>query len=107
MRKLAADFRESTGLPVAAVDREGRETWSLGACPLCEHTTGSRVRAAACRGHRRRAIAEAYRWGEPAISFCPLGLVTLAVPLARDRQLTGGLVSGCCTSAPRQFPRQS
>lgn len=96
LRQLAADFRATTGFPVAAVDREGRETWSLGACPLCARIPRSRIRAAACRSHRKRSVEEAYRWGEPCISFCPLGLVTFAAPLARDRHITGGLVSGFC-----------
>jgi two-component system response regulator YesN len=96
LRQLAADFRATTGFPLAAVDREGRESWSLGACPLRARTPRSRALAAACRTHRRRAIEEAYRWGEPCISLCPLGLVTFAVPLARERHLVGGLASGFC-----------
>jgi two-component system response regulator YesN len=96
LRQLAADFRAATGLPVVAVDREGREAWRLGACPLCARTARSRRRAAACRAHRQRAIEEAYRWGEPSIAFCPLGLVTFAAPLARERRLSGGIVSGFC-----------
>ena len=96
LRQLAAEFRAATGLAVAAVDRAGREAWTLGACPLCARTAHSRNRRAACRAHRQRAIEEAYRWGEPAIAFCPLGLVTFAAPFTRERRLTGGIVSGFC-----------
>ena len=96
LRALAADFRATTSFPLAAVDQDGREIWSLGACPLRSRAPRSRILAATCAAHRKRAVEEAYRWGEPSISFCPLGLVTFASPLARGRRLAGGLVGGFC-----------
>ena len=94
IRRLAADYRASTGLPLLLVDGEGRETWRLGACTLCGRFAGPRRRETLCRGHCRRSIEESFRWGEPFISLCPFGLVTFAVPLSGDRRLNGGLVSG-------------
>jgi two-component system, response regulator YesN len=94
IRRLAADYRASTGLPLLLVDAEGRESWRLGACTLCARFVGPRRRESLCRGHCRRSIEESFRWGEPFISICPFGLVTFAVPLSRDGRLSGGLMSG-------------
>jgi len=96
LRRLGTEFRAATGLPVAFTDRDGRETGTVGTCGLCARMARSRKREEACREHRRTAVAEAYRWGEPFISLCPFGLVTFAVPLSRNRELSGGLVSGFC-----------
>jgi two-component system, response regulator YesN len=94
VRRLGAEFRAATGLPLLLVDGEGRELWSLGGCRLCERLAGSRTRAALCRDYHRTAVAESFRWGEPYISVCPLGLVTFAVPLSVGRRPAGGLLSG-------------
>ncbi|HEY9593305.1 MAG TPA: PocR ligand-binding domain-containing protein, partial [Spirochaetia bacterium] len=94
IRRLAADYRASTGLPLLLVDVDGRASWRLGDCTLCGRFAGPRRREALCRGHCRRSIEESFRWGEPFISLCPFGLVTFAVPLSRDRGLCGGLLSG-------------
>jgi two-component system response regulator YesN len=91
---MAADFRAATGLPLVFVNEEGREKWQLGGCTLCIRFASAAKRESLCRAHRRKAIEESFRWGEPFISFCPFGLVTFAVPLSRDRRLSGGLVSG-------------
>ena len=96
LRRLGAEYRAATGLPLILTDHEGRETWSLGGCSLCARMARSRKREAICRGHHRTAVEEAYRWGEPYISICPFGLVTIAVPLSQDRRLSGGMVSGFC-----------
>ena len=94
VRQLGAEFRTSTGLPLVLVGRDGGELWSLGSCPLCTRIPGSRTMASVCRAHRRTAVEESFRWGEPSISVCPFGLVTFAVPLSRDRKLMAGLLSG-------------
>jgi two-component system response regulator YesN len=91
---MAADYRTSTGLPLLLVDAEGREQWRLGDCTLCARFAPAAKREALCRAHRRKAIEESFRWGEPFISICPFGLVTFAVPLSRERRLFGGLLSG-------------
>ena len=96
LQRLAGEYRASTGLPLVLCDQEGHVTWSLGGCLLCARMPGSRKRELICRNHRRVAVQEAHRWGEPSISICPLGIVTLAVPLSRDRRLVGGMVSGFC-----------
>jgi AraC-like DNA-binding protein/ligand-binding sensor protein len=96
LQGLAAEYHAATGLPLVVTDREGRQSWSLGECALCARMAGSRKRELLCRGHHRLVVEEAYRWGEPYISICPLGLVTIAVPLARERRLSGGMVSGFC-----------
>jgi len=94
--RLGAEYRATAGLPLMLVDADGREVWRLGNCPLCARLGGSRRRQALCREHRRRAVEESFRWGEPYISICPFGLVTFAVPLSRKQKLAAGLVSGFC-----------
>ncbi len=91
---MAADYRASTGLPLILVDEEGREQWRLGGCTLCARFAPAEKRESLCRAHRRKAVEESFRWGEPFISVCPFGLVTFAVPLSKDRRLSGGLLSG-------------
>jgi two-component system response regulator YesN len=94
--RLAGEYRAATGLALAVVDGEGRTVWSRGDCSPRACTARSRRREEACRSHHARAVREAYRWGEPSISLCPLGLLTIAVPLSVGRTLTGGIVSGFC-----------
>ena len=94
VRKLGADFRTSTGLPLLLVDRTGRDLWSLGGCPLRAKLAGSKKMAAVCRAYYRTVIEESFRWGEPYISVCPFGLVTFAVPISQDKRLRAGLISG-------------
>ncbi len=96
MRRLAAEYHAFAGLPLVQCDQEGRELWSLGGCGLCDRAPRSRKRTLLCRGHRRMAVEEARRWGEPYLSTCPFGLITIAVPLSNGRTLSGGLVSGFC-----------
>jgi two-component system, response regulator YesN len=94
MRALSRDFTRATGMPLMLVDPEGREAWSMGACPLAAMLSGSARRTALCRGHRRTAVQESLRWGEAYISVCPFGLITFAVPVFSAGHLAGGLVSG-------------
>ena len=94
VRRLASEYRASTGLSLILARRDGREIWKLGSCALCSRLAGSAKREAICREHHRRAIEESFRWGEPYISACPFGLVTFAIPLSRSRRLAAGLVSG-------------
>jgi two-component system response regulator YesN len=94
VKRLGAEYRAASGLPLVLTDRSGRERWRLGACRLCQLLARSPRLATSCREHRRRAIEESFRWGEPYISLCPFGLVTFAVPLSRDRRLSAGLISG-------------
>ncbi|MGA2977231.1 MAG: helix-turn-helix domain-containing protein [Spirochaetia bacterium] len=93
-QRLGAEYRAATGLPLLLVDAEGRELWKLGGCSLCARLAASAKRERLCRGHRRTAVEESFRWGEPYISVCPFGLVTFAVPLSRERHLLAGLLSG-------------
>jgi two-component system response regulator YesN len=92
--RLGTEYRATVGLPLVLVDAEGREVWRLGTCTLCARLSRSPRREALCRGHRRRAVEESFRWGEPYISFCPFGLVTFAIPLSRRQKLSAGLLSG-------------
>jgi two-component system response regulator YesN len=92
--RLGTEYRATAGLPLVLVDSEGREIWRLGNCPVCARLSGSARRDTLCRDYRRRAVEESFRWGEPYISTCPLGVVTFAVPLSRRRKLSAGLLSG-------------
>ena len=92
--RLAAEYRSTVGLPLVLVDADGREMWRLGNCSVCARLSRSGRRESLCQGHRRTAVQESFRWGEPYISICPFGLVTFAVPLSRERRLSAGLISG-------------
>ncbi|HVP20194.1 MAG TPA: helix-turn-helix domain-containing protein [Spirochaetia bacterium] len=94
LKKLGAEYRAATALPLLLVDPLGRRIWSLGACPLCARLGSSRRLKKICCDYERLAVEESLRWGEPYISACPLGLVTFAVPLSREKRLIAGLVSG-------------
>jgi two-component system, response regulator YesN len=94
LKKLGAEYRAATGLPLLLVDAQGRRLWGLGSCPLCARLGESRKHQRICSDYERRAVEESLRWGEPYISVCPLGLVTFAVPLSREKKLVAGLVSG-------------
>jgi two-component system response regulator YesN len=94
--RLGTEYRATEGLPLVLVDADGREVWRLGICSVCTRLSGSPRREALCREHRKKAVEESFRWGEPYISVCPFGLVTFAVPLSRNRKLSGGLLSGFC-----------
>ncbi len=92
--RLGRDYRRATGLPLRLVDPEGRELWSLGRCGHCACFTGHSRREALCGEHARVAVQESFRWGEPFMSFCPLGLLTFAVPVFPDGRIAAGLLSG-------------
>ena len=93
--RLAAEYKAATGLPLLLVDAEGREIWrSSAGCAVCARLATSPKKNALCRDYRRTAIEESFRWGEPFISICPLGLVTFAVPFSQEKRLSGGLLSG-------------
>jgi two-component system, response regulator YesN len=96
--RLGAEYHAAAGLPLMLADADGRQAWqgSHGGCALAARRGKSVRLRELCRAHRRRSIEESFRWGEPCISICPLGLVTVAVSLSRDRRLEAGLVSGFC-----------
>jgi two-component system response regulator YesN len=96
LKRLGAEYRASTRLPLLLVDARGRKLWSLGGCPLCARLSHSPRQEKLCRDHERRAVEESLRWGEPSISVCPFGLVTFAVPISREKKLVAGMVSGFC-----------
>jgi two-component system, response regulator YesN len=94
--RLAGEFHAATGLPLILTDTDGRRLWGRGGCALAARLSPSTRREKLCGAHRRKAVEESFRWGEPCISVCPLGLVTVAVPLSHGRRLCGGLISGFC-----------
>ena len=95
--KAVADaYKARTGLSVTLVDTQGKVLRKRGDCDYCRRITAgpSKPLAEDCRATLARAVAEAFRWGDGYITTCPVGLILLAVPLVRDRQLAAGLVSG-------------
>lgn len=96
LKRLGAEYHASTGLPLLLVDPQGRRIWGMNSCPVCSRLSASPRQEKICADHRRRAVEESLRWGEPYISVCPFGLVTFAVPLSREKKLVAGLVSGFC-----------
>ena len=83
--QLAAEHRRLTGFPLAAVDAEGGYLAGAGLVPTC-------ARSETCHPARHFAVAEALRWGEPAVSCCACGRALWAVPVMRNQRLCGGLV---------------
>jgi len=94
LKRLGAEYRNSTGLPLLLVDEGGRKVWSLGGCPLCGRLSASPKQERICSDYQRTSVEESFRWGEPNISVCPFGLVTFAVPISREKKLAAGLISG-------------
>ena len=94
LKRLGAEYRRTTGLPLLLVDSEGRKVWSLGGCPVCARLAASPKQGKICGAYQRKAVEESFRWGEPYISVCPFGLITFAVPISREKRLAGGLISG-------------
>lgn len=40
LKRLGAEYRRTTGLPLLLVDSEGRKVWSLGGCPVVRPVCG-------------------------------------------------------------------
>lgn len=92
--ELAQAYRRRWKVRLCAVDgegvviyRDGDEAWMRGG-----HSH-----------HRRLAVEEALRWGEPAVEPGPGESVLWAVPIMLNTQLLGGLVAGISEKA--LFPR--
>lgn len=94
LKRLGAEYRAATRLPLVLVDPQGRKLWAMGSCPLFARLCSSRRLKKICADYQCLAVEESLRWGEPYISVCPLGLVTFAVPLSREKKLVAGFVSG-------------
>ncbi|HOF86494.1 MAG TPA: helix-turn-helix domain-containing protein [Armatimonadota bacterium] len=84
---LAAAYRQTWRLSVALADVEGALV--AGALPCTAHCAARPD----CAATRRRACAEAVRWGEPSILLCPAHHVLWAVPVMENARVLGGLVS--------------
>lgn len=78
--RICREYRQRTGFPALAVDREGGSLWPK--------TKSNPEREA----FRAEAIREALRWGEACVMMDSAGLVTWAVPTMLNSQVTGGLV---------------
>ena len=96
-RKMAARYRARWDLPLYAVAQDG--------VLLAGHPPCRRAGDAACCEARRLAVSESLRWGEPAVEFCPRHRIIWAVPVMRNQELCGGLVSEADES--RVFPPDS
>ena len=93
-RRMAARYRERWGLPLYAVAPAGA---LLAGRPPCNKNDCD-----SCRAARSLAVSESLRWGEPAVEFCPRRRILWAVPVMRNQELLGGLVSEAEES--RVFP---
>lgn len=84
---LARAYAAAWNLPCALVDTRGAVVAGEEACPAgCEQSGG-------CAALRRRAVEESVRWGEPSVQLCPHGAVLWAVPVMKNAQVLGGVVS--------------
>jgi AraC-like DNA-binding protein len=93
-RRMAARYRARWRLPLYAVAPDGT---LLAGRPPCRQGGCD-----TCRAARGLAVSEALRWGEPAVEFCPRRRILWAVPVMRNQELLGGLVSEAEES--RVFP---
>ncbi len=93
---LAEAHRRATGFALCAVDADGRVL--RGECGAHPASAG-----VACRPFFAQAVAEALRWGEPAVSCCACGRAVWAVPVMRNQRVAGGLlVAGVALRRPRR-----
>jgi AraC-like DNA-binding protein len=86
MEDAAREYRKATGCALLHVDPDGALVLGRSPCPGC-------ARSADCRAVRKRAVAEALRWGEPSVHACPDERLIWGVPLMRNEEVTGGLVA--------------
>lgn len=82
--QLAQAYAAGTGLALSACDAEGELLFGEPLCPGC---------TAACPAARKFAVHEALRWGDPAVGFCPGDNLLWALPVMRNQELIGGLVT--------------
>lgn len=93
-RAAAARFAKTSGWPTELVSLAPKARHPP--CPLCRHL-GPRLTARFrkdCADRRRQAVLESFRWGEPFLTTCPLGLLLIAVPAIQNGQPLCGLVTG-------------
>ena len=83
-RVLARDYERLWGLPCVLAGSDGRILAGECRCTGC-------LTADDCAVVRQQAIAEALRWGEPAVSLCPHGDMLWAVPVMWNARVLGGL----------------
>jgi AraC-like DNA-binding protein len=88
---LAKAYRKQWRLRLLAADVEGTIVYGQAACE-CGASPG-------CALMRANAIAEALRWGEATVMYCPRKRLIWAVPLVYNARLLGGLVA---SAAERQ-----
>ena len=93
-RRMAIRYRARWGLPLYAVAPDGMLLVGRPSCTKSDCDT--------CRAARSLAVSESLRWGEPAVEFCPRRRILWAVPVMRNQELCGGLVSEAEES--RVFP---
>jgi len=95
-KTIAAAFQSKTGLPLLAVNLEGKIIHQMGKCGFCQKIVPGQKKKLIknCQAALAKAIEESFRWGEGYITTCPVGLILFAVPLIAEKRLKGGLVSG-------------
>lgn len=94
---MNAEYRRQWRISLCACDRSGKVVMGKTGCN-CEDSS-------ACNLARQNAIAEAVRWGDPTITFCPQKRLIWAVPLMYNSQVLGGLLAQ--TTEQRVFPDKS
>ena len=97
LESIAEAYRRRWGIEVCAADVEGR---LLSGCAACRGGDDD-----ACRRARRDAVAEAARWGEPTVVFCPRKHLIWAAPIMHNARVLGGVIAHA--SERRIFPAAS
>jgi AraC-like DNA-binding protein len=83
---LIRQYRKQCGFYLFLTDLTGRICAGQPGCTGCRQQKD-------CLALRRRIIAEAQRWGAPAIDLCPHGWLVWGVPAMTNQQVTGGLMA--------------
>ncbi len=99
-KKIESVFKSNFGMKLETTNIEGKRIRSMcsnGCLPaFCENVRESATGAKRCHQDRLRSLDISIETGQPYISLCHAGIVTVAVPIMdRDNPL-GGLFFGKC-----------
>ena len=83
-QRLKNDMAARWGAVLVAIRPDGEIQFGKAPCPRPHHD---------CPRIRRKALEEAFRWGEPTVELCPSRRLLWAAPLLHNQRLLGGIVA--------------